>query len=346
MARKLVTIRKISEIRPIPDADSIELVIVDGWQCVAQKAMNYKVGDYVFYFEIDSFLPFSKPEFEFLRPKDGRITVFNGVEGHRLRTIKLRKQLSQGLLIPVPLDHIGAGFVDPDDTEADYSEYWGVQLYEKPLPEQLAGTVRSTFPSFIHKTDQERIQNMFNILQRRLSTNPDEEFEITLKLDGSSMTVYRRDDDYGVCSRNLSLKENDDNTFWRVAKKEGLIEFLEKTGRNLALQGELMGEGVQGNMESLIGNYFFLFDIFDIDQGKYLLPAERMALIEGSGIRHAPVLKISKVNHFKSNDDFLKYAEGPSLCAKVREGVVFKSMTDPDFSFKVISNAFLLGEKD
>jgi RNA ligase (TIGR02306 family) len=346
MTRKLVTIRKISEIRPIPDADSIELVIVDGWQCVAQKSMNYKVGDYVFYFEIDSFLPFSKPEFEFLRPKDGRITVFNGVEGHRLRTIKLRKQLSQGLLVPVPLDHIGAGFVDPEDTEADYTDFWGVQLYEKPLPAQLAGTVRSTFPSFIQKTDQERIQNMFGILQRRLSTNPGEKFEVTLKLDGSSMTVYRRDDDYGVCSRNLSLKENDDNTFWKVAKKQGLFEILNKMGRNLAFQGELMGEGVQGNLEKLLGNHFFMFDIFDIDKGEYLNAEERQDIAVLFGILHVPVIAYDTLDKFSTVDDFLNYAEGPSLNAKNREGVVFKSMTDPSFSFKAISNAFLLGEKD
>lgn len=346
MARKLVTLRKISEIRPIPDADAIELVIVDGWQCVAQKSMNYKVGDYVFYFEIDSFLPFSKPEFEFLRPKDGRITVFNGVEGHRLRTIKLRKQLSQGLLVPAT-DYILANFYDvATNPDKDYSEYWGVQLYEKPLPAQLAGTVRSTFPSFIHKTDQERVQNMFSTLERRKEKNPGELFEVTVKLDGSSMTVYRRDDDYGVCSRNLSLKEDDNNTFWRVAKQEGLIEFLENTGRNIALQGELMGEGVQGNPENLIGNNFFLFDIFDIDKGKYLNAHERHELIAGSGIKHVPVGSVRTLDDFATVDDYLKYAEGPSLRAKVREGVVFKSITDPDFSFKAISNAFLLGEKD
>jgi RNA ligase (TIGR02306 family) len=345
MARKLVTLRKVSEIRPIPDADSIELVIVDGWQCVAQKAMNYKVGDLVFYFEIDSFLPFSKPEFEFLRPKDGRITVFNGVEGHRLRTIKLRKQLSQGLLVPANYDVL---LTDPNfnQYDEDYTEYWGVQLYEKPLPAQLAGTVRSTFPSFIQKTDQERVQNMMGIINRRKEANPNEKFEVTLKLDGSSMTVYRRDDDYGVCSRNLSLKENDDNTFWKVAKQQNLFEILNKIGRNLAFQGELMGEGVQGNIENLKGNHFFLFDIFDIDKGEYLNAEERRDIAILFNVRHVPVLTHMDLSDFTTIDDFLNYAEGPSINAANREGVVFKSMDDPSFSFKAISNKFLLGEKD
>lgn len=346
MARKLVTIRKIAEIRPIPDADSIELVIVDGWQCVAQKAMNYKVGDYVFYFEIDSFLPFSKEEFEFLRPNNGRITVFNGVEGHRLRTIKLRKQLSQGLLVPVDDYLIYGGHVDPDDTEADYSEYWGVQLYEKPLPAQLAGTVRSTFPGFIPKTDQERVQNMTAILERRKAQFPDEDFEVTIKLDGSSMTVYRLDDDYGVCSRNLSLKENVDNTFWKVAEAAGLLTALENEGRNIALQGELIGEGIQDNPEGIKGQDFYLFDIYDIDGKRYFTALERQMFSDKYEIKHVPVLGDVTLQSFDTVNDYLGYAEGISLFSANREGIVFKSMTDPEFTFKAISNKYLLKEKD
>lgn len=350
MARKLVTIRKISEIRPIPDADAIELAIVDGWQCVVQKSMNYKVGDKVFYFEIDSFLPFSKHQFEFLRPKDGRITVFNGVEGHRLRTIKLRKQLSQGLLVPVDYDELLADPNFVDDLE-DYSEYWGVQLYEKPLPAQLAGTVRSTFPSFIPKTDQERVQNLTQTLARRAAEKPNELFEVTIKLDGSSMTVYRRDDDIGVCSRNLSLKENDDNTFWKVAKQDGLIDVLNKIGRNLAFQGELIGEGIQNNVEKMKGQMFRLFDIYDIDAGRYLSHHERMEIVTDHPVNHVPLLYNVPLADFEGLSDgninaVLAAAEGPSIHTDNREGIVFKSIDDPSFSFKAISNKYLLGEKD
>lgn len=346
MARKLVTIRKISEIRPIPDADAIELAIVDGWQCVVKKG-EYSVGQSVFYFEIDSFLPFTRPEFEFLRPKDGRITVFNGVEGHRLRTIKLRKQLSQGLLVPFNKEQWPDGF----DPEGDYSDYWGVQLYEKPLPAQLAGTVRSTFPSFIPKTDQERVQNLTQTLARRIVDKPTELFEVTIKLDGSSMTVYRRDDDIGVCSRNLSLKENDDNTFWKVAKQDGLIDVLNKIGRNLAFQGELIGEGIQNNVEKIKGQTFRLFDIYDIDAGRYLNHHERMEIVTNHPINHVPLLYNVPLADFEGLSDgninaVLAAAEGPSINTDNREGIVLKSVDDPSFSFKAISNKYLLGEKD
>lgn len=349
MARKLVTIRKVSEIRPIPDADAIELAIVDGWQCVVKKN-QFNVGDKVFYFEIDSFLPFSKPQFEFLRPNNGRMTVFNGVEGHRLRTIKLRKQLSQGLLVPVDYDELLADPNFNDDLE-DYSEYWGVQLYEKPLPAQLAGTVRSTFPSFIPKTDQERVQNLTQTLARRVKDQAEEFFEVTIKLDGSSMTVYRRDDDIGVCSRNLSLKENDDNTFWKVAKQEGLIDTLNKAGRNLALQGELVGEGIQNNVEKIKGQRFYLFDIYDIDAGRYFTPTERLEFVSNYPVNHVPILYTTDLLSFDGIEEanvseILAAADGPSINTDIREGIVFKSHRDPSFSFKAISNSYLLGEKD
>ena len=352
MARKLVTLRRISEIRPIPDADAIELVIVDGWQCVAQKAMNYKVGDYVFYFEIDSFLPTDRPEFSFLKAKEGRKTVFNGVEGHRLRTIRLRKQLSQGLLVPPDMDYwLTQPDFNEDDRERDFSDHFGVQLYEKPLPAQLAGTVRSTFPSFIPKTDQERVQNLTQTLMRRVADKPDEMFEVTIKLDGSSMTVYRRDDDIGVCSRNLSLKENDDNTFWKVAKQEGLIDVLNKAGRNIALQGELVGEGIQHNAEKINGQKFYLFDIYDIDAGRYFTPSERMEFVTNHPVNHVPVLGHTNLLAYDSLrigvvSEILDAAEGPSVNMDNREGIVFKSATDTEFSFKAISNKYLLSEKD
>ena len=346
MARKLVTLRRISEIRPIPDADAIELVIVDGWQCVAQKAMNYTVGDYVFYFEIDSFLPTDRPEFSFLKAKEGRKTVFNGVEGHRLRTIRLRKQLSQGLLIPVGFEWLDDPAFNVDDTERDYAEHFGVQLYEKPLPAQLAGTVRSTFPGFIPKTDQERVQNLTSTLQRRKEQFPHEKFEVSIKLDGSSMTVYRLDDDYGVCSRNLSLTENADNTFWRVAEADGLLTALENEGRNLALQGELMGEGIQGNPEGIKGQNFFLFDIYDIDAKRYFTSEERTVFVARHELAEAPVINYVELSMFDTVNDILDYAEGESMFNDNREGIVFKSTLDPEFSFKAISNKYLLNEKD
>ena len=98
LSRKLATVRIIKDIQPIPGADNIEVVTVSGWKCVTLKD-EFKVGDYCVYFEIDSFLPI-EPAYEFLRKSSYRRDHL-GVEGFRLRTIKLRKQVSQGLVIPV-----------------------------------------------------------------------------------------------------------------------------------------------------------------------------------------------------------------------------------------------------
>ena len=97
--RKLATIQKIKEILPIEGADAIELAIVNGWKVVVGKNVEHKEGDYVIYCEIDSFLPI-KEEFEFLR-KSSYKKMADGTEGFRLRTIKLRGQVSQGLIIPI-----------------------------------------------------------------------------------------------------------------------------------------------------------------------------------------------------------------------------------------------------
>jgi RNA ligase (TIGR02306 family) len=315
--RQLVTIRTVDELRPIEGADMIELAIVNGWQCVVKKG-EFKLGDKGIYFEIDSFLPTDNPLFAFLAPKK---RVFNGVEGHRLRTIRLRKQLSQGLLLPC-LKELPQG---------DLAEHFGVQLYEKPLPAQLGGTVRGTLPSFFPKTDQERIQNLD--VSRR-----EDLFEVTLKMDGSSMSVYRMDEDYGVCSRNLSLRETEGNTFWAVARRRALLEILAADGRNLALQGELCGPGIQSNPHKLGDHQFFLFDVYLIDEKRYMTPTERILFAAKHHVQHAPV--IERAFKLLPRPELMAMADATKL-----EGIVLKSETEA-FSFKVISNDYLLKEKD
>lgn len=197
-------------------------------------------------------------------------------------------------------------------------------------------------------------------------------YEVTLKMDGSSMTVFARAQETnvtdvgivdmiesGVCSRNLQLKvneENADNTFISVALKSGLLAVLEdlaREGRDYAVQGEVMGPSIQGNREQFTTFKFFVFDIFDIKTGAYLPPAQRRALVKGlqemgAQIEHVPVLhEAATLDELgvTTMDQLLKFAEGPSLVHKVREGVVFKRV-DGVFTFKVISNLFLTKEVD
>lgn len=96
--RKLASIRRIDALDPIEGADKIEVATVGGWKVVCQKGL-YNVGDLAVYFEIDSWIPTTVAPF---LTKAGQYPkVFEGVEGERLKTITLRKQISQGLLLKI-----------------------------------------------------------------------------------------------------------------------------------------------------------------------------------------------------------------------------------------------------
>ena len=226
----------------------------------------------------------------------------------------------------------------------EIEEAIGVTKWEPSLPAQLSGQAKGTFPAFLKKTDQERIQNMPWIL------DDDGEWEVTQKLDGSSCTVYWRDGEFGVCSRNQELKETEGNSFWHVANRYNMREMLHHLQMNIAIQGELMGPGVQGNSAGLSSHDFFLFDIWLIDESRHATPEERIDLFElmrGFGIKHTPILNIMDLGNFKSVDDILKYADERIDIlnnSNQPEGVVFKHM-DGSNTFKVISNKFLMGEK-
>lgn len=335
--RKLASVRKIHEIVPILGADAIELAKVDGWQVVVKKG-EYQVNDLVIYLEIDSWVPHELAPF---LSKDKEPKEFEGVKGERLRTIKLRGCLSQGLILPIII-----GMIEGDDV----TDFLNIKKWDRPLPAQLVGQAKGFFPEFLRKTDQERAQN----LQAEIAVEHQlgSLFEVTVKLDGSSITVYHKDGEVGVCSRNLELKlneENQGNTFIKTATNTGLLSALKALGKNIAVQGELMGEGIQGNREKLSEHNIFVFDIFDIDNQCYLNPVSRSdvydELIElGYTGEHCPIYSINSPLISDDVEELLGYAEGISLSHPVREGLVYKRM-DGKFSFKTISNKFLLGEK-
>jgi len=344
MTRKLATIREIEEIKPIPEADKICAYRVDGWW-VVDTINKYQVNDLVIYCEVDSWIPHELAPF-LSKGKEPR--EYNGVKGERLRTIRLRGTLSQGLLLPVELSF----FRDPG---TDVTETLGIQKWEAPVPACLAGTARGNFPSFIPKTDQERCQNVVSDIFEK---HKDESFEVTIKLDGSSCTIYVKDGEVGVCSRNLDLIETEGNSFWKAARDQNIVEALlaynKRTGHNVAIQGELIGEGIQGNQEKIQGQRLYLFDIFDIDAGTYMKPGQRLAFLEdilialGANLEHTPIwdLRTYVASRFDNVEALLSYATGPSLNPEVkREGLVFKSY-DSSFSFKVISNEWLLKNKN
>lgn len=162
--RKLVTVRTITKITPIPDADKIECAHIDGWTVVVGKNEFFE-GQNVFYFEIDSMLPLDNSLFEFLESRG--TTIQNSKKYHRLRTMRLRGQLSQGLVLPystlnklIPYEskRLEVEKRYQEDNEGDFSEFFKVVKYEPPIPMCLQGEV-SEYPVWLSTPDEERIQN-------------------------------------------------------------------------------------------------------------------------------------------------------------------------------------------
>lgn len=364
--RQLATIQTISKIEPIPGADSIELAHVKGWQCVVKKG-EFKVDDACVFLEIDSLAPEGHPAFEFLSSGNSVRTMnIEGKEyrGYRLRTIRLRGQLSQGLALPISAFPELSERGDFELGE-DLSEALGIVKWEAPLAACLSGVARSTFPSFIPKTDEERIQNCAKILE----DFEGDDFYVTEKLDGSSMTVFKTATEtpntsedpnmnnaavfheLHVCSRNMDLVESEGNTFWKVTKE---LDLENKIPAGIAVQGELVGEGIQGNPLKLTGQHFYAFGVYIIGAGRYMDYKEMKDFLAEKGIDTVPVIAEDLSLTFDL-EGVLKMADGPSRLNPTtkREGLVFRPVKESKYqvprgmgrlSFKAISNDYLLNE--
>lgn len=355
--RQLATIRRVDNLTPIEGADLIETAHFGGWAVVVKKN-TFSVGDLAVYCEIDSFVPNSIAPF---LTKEGRdCHEFNGVLGERIRTIKLRGQVSQGLAFPVQsvvatgnelgalCDAVGQILKDEFDDSIlvkegdDVTEILGIQKWEKPMSPQIAAVAKGNFPSFIPKTDQTRVQNI-----RDLHKYYGQVFEVTEKLDGSSCTMFiDKDGEFHVCSRNIDLKYEPGNYFWAVAEKYDIEKKLRELVFPYALQGELVGPNIQGNTLKLTEHQFTIFDIYDFGLGKYLAPANRQEVIQHLGLQSVPVLKKYTLTESDNSKTLVESADGFSVYSELssktlREGLVFKSM-DGLTSFKAISNKWLL----
>lgn len=374
--RKLVTIREISALTPIDGADFIELAQVDGWNCVVKKG-EFKEGDRGMFFEIDSLIPVDDPRFAFMT---SNIREYDGIRMARIRTMKLRGQISQGLMLPIErfkaeIYEVTAKLMLAAESEEDlntiedgnvnYAEALGVRKYERIESGNGGIKPAGDFPWFAPKTDQPRIQNFHKHL---LKQNQDMEFAVTLKMDGSSTTViYTTDEKYHigkldvdenngqmiVCSRNLTLKDEDDNRWWAGVRNSGLDKAVKnhnlETGRNLAFQGELVGGNIQGNHENHKEFKVYIFSIYDVDNARYLSYDEFEDIMNSDtfvNVPRVPVLETIRLSDFNDVKSYLDYAEKvKSPFCKIPEGVVFHRIhcDDNDYiSFKAISNRYLL----
>lgn len=364
--RKLVTIQQVTAITDIPGADLIASATIQGWQVIVKKS-EFKVNDLCLFFEIDSFLPL-EPRYEFLK----RTTKFDGKEGYRLKTMKMKGTLSQGLALPLVM----FPEITSPQQDFDYSKLLNVIKYDNEQQEYSqkpglkAGKPRGSFPLFIPKTDQERIQNLTHLF----TTHQDHEFEETLKLDGSSMTCYKvykplsflakvlswfgkpqPTHHFGVCSRNLELSreanqvttfnnqgktsEYNQSDFWKTAIK---LDIESKLPIGYAVQGELIGPKIQANHEKVTALDYFIFDVFDIEAGMYLLPKERQDFCKQYNLKHVPITNENFKPLSLTLEELLKHVDTESMNPNtVSEGRVYKSLTS-QLSFKVINNKYLL----
>lgn len=358
--RKLATIREISDIRPIEGADRIVVAQVDGWECVVQKD-EFHVGQHIVYVEVDSVVP-ERPEFEFLRDRKFRV-----------RTIKLRGQVSQGLVLPLSVlpngtkcdlgddvtDALGikkydpeaqqeALLIQPKKPKSKFEKFmmrfkWYRKLFMKPKR-------KGGFPDWIVKTDETRIQNLTTLfeVERKKGTK----FSVTEKMDGQSVTYYlrkvsRRKYEFGVCSRNIYLGTPDNSSYWTIARKyniENVLKQLIGEHETIVLQGEICGNGIQGNKYHISDYDLFVFNLIFPD--RKCTTAEIAELIKPFGLKSVPIVD-EDMTLPDTIAELVEYSKGRSVVRKEqkREGVVVRNIQN-NISFKVINPDFLLAEKD
>lgn len=336
MERKLVSIQVVDRLSPIEGADQIEQARVMGWTVVVKKG-EFSPGDPCVFFEIDSVLPASAPWAEFMKPR-----------GYRVRTLKLRGVLSQGLALPV---HILGGDVPAVGTEV--KDRLGVVKFEPPLPEARDGTreVAGPFPALVPKTDEIRLQSALGVLDEIRGR----EFYVSTKLDGSSATFFKSPDgEFLACSRNWAVTKGS-NPLWKVAERRGLAE---RVPEGFAVQGELCGPGIQKNRLGLSEPEVFAFSVYDARAARYLDHAEFLAFCREREIPTVPIERVVRGDEAQgfehSLDRWLEAARGLYAGTRNRkEGIVVRPLVETPsptlggrLSFKVINNDFLLKDED
>jgi RNA ligase (TIGR02306 family) len=333
--RSLASIQTVRDITPIEDSDFLELAHVMGWQCVVKKG-EFRPGDLAVYFEVDSFLP-QEERYEFLRKTSWRDNADNG-QGFRIKTIKLRGQLSQGLLLPLTgFPELAGRTVGEDVTEILNVKKWYV-----PEVANASGVMIGDRPYGIPASDEIRIQSATELLEKLRG----EPYYITTKMDGTSCIVYSIDGKIGCCSRNHEIKDEKDSLYWAPVYRYGLKEKLAALGKNVVLTGELCGPGIQKNKLRLNQYEWYVFDYKDYDSNVYISWEAMVKACAALGVPTVPLEEEGE--HFPYTlDELLEKARGKYPSGLDKEGIVVRHSRSPHLvSFKVLNNDALLKEKD
>lgn len=381
--RALAYIVMVDEIKPIEGYDRVEYARTKGWWCIVSKNDNIKVDDRCVYFEVDSKVNSEDERFAFLAKRN-----------YKIKTQKMCKVISQGLLMPVTLfpelnglevgtdvtDLLGVTYsVDEDnarksngDPNAKYNSMaarhkkifkrkWARWMMKRAWGRKIMFFIfgkkkdnpkgwPTHFP-FIHKTDEERCENIPWVLKI-----PDP-LTVTEKLDGTSCTYILEKKSMGhyefyVLSRNVRQKDekqacyHDHNIYWDLAFKydieNKLKDYLKKNPelKYVCIQGEGVGS-VQGNPLKLNEDDLYVFNFIDSKVGRFA-PVDGREIVESMEMKWVPILNTEYYIH-DNMEDFKKFADGPSaINPKVkREGLVIRNPKD-DFSFKNVSREYLL----
>lgn len=364
MSRKLASVQKVKAIKPIEGADRIEVVQVLNWDCVASKG-EYKVGDMVIYFEIDSLLP-DIPAFEFLRGSSWS----QKLNKYKIRTHKFRGQISQGLIIPIrqlteiynQINKSAVFSIDYDESD-DLTELLKIEKYEPPISNGPLGDIIN-HEWYVPKTDEERIQVCAEDVLPKYMESEQGDWYASVKLDGCSCTAGLFEDMFLIGGRNQWYK--DENMYTTTVKKYGDIEkhlrdYQKLTGKYIVFQGELCGPGIQSNRLGLKEKEWFIFNVWESDTGKMdsykkLDFLRFLNMCDDFGLKTVPIIPVGNKFDFKTTnnidetvENLLKYVDNikyrtffdDASPSQIAEGAVFR-MNDMSYSFKVVSNKFLL----
>lgn len=353
--RKLASIQKIKEITPIIGADNIELAQILGWKVIVKKN-EFKVDDLCIYFEIDSVLP------------DREWSAF--LKSKTIKTMKLNKFggiISQGLALSMNIfpelkniyncgDDVSIilgvtkNVTDFEPKEINITSKFS-KMYGKLLGKYFHINLRKKykgFPKYISKTDEERIQNIPQVLENWDNTKL---YYSAEKIDGQSATYILEPhflkDEFIVCSRNNRLNQDNSN-WWQIAEKYEMKKKLKLAkkiyGEHFAIQGEIIGKGVQDNKYEIKGKEFYVFNVINITQKRKMNLDEMIIFCERVGLEMVPIIDKLFWGSDMNIDKIVQYAEGYSaLCpSTLREGVIIRDRNDINFSFKVINPDFLI----
>lgn len=366
MSRKLASVQTVKAIKPIEGADRIEVVQILNWDCVARKG-EYRVGDKVIYFEIDSLLP-DIPAFEFLKGSSWS----QKLNKYKISTHKFRNQISQGLVIPYEqIKDLMVQINGEIDFRTDYpegedlTELLKIEKYEPPVSNGALGEIIN-HEWYVPKTDEERIQVCATDVLPEYIKSEQDDWYASIKLDGTSCTVGLFDDAFLIGGRNQFYKDENMytttvNKYFEKGAKEKFENYKAINGIYVVFQGELCGPGIQSNKLGLKEKEWFIFNAFVSKTGKmdsYIkCDLTRMLMLCNLfKLKHVPIVKETDKFNFKETDNIdttvknlLEYADSfkyrdyfeDASPNQIAEGLVFRTI-DMTYSFKVVSNKYLL----